>query len=115
MRMDTHELNESLERINARLNILVRIHAEDGAKKMESYAKGNHKWQNRTGEAERTLRGFTQPLPNGYRIIISHGVWYGVWLELAHAKKYGIIPDTIRYVGEMEILPRFEQFLEEMR
>ena len=53
-------------------------------------------------------------MDNGYRITLAHGVDYGIWLELAHEKKYAIIPETIRVVGDGEILPGFERLIERL-
>ena len=49
---------------------------------------------------------------NGYRITLAHGVEYGIWLELAHEKRYAIIQETIDHVGSLEIMPAFNRFLE---
>lgn len=34
--------------------------------------------------------------PNGIRIILSHGVEYGIYLEFAHEKRYAVIYPTLR-------------------
>lgn len=70
------------------------------AKAMEQYAKQNHPWQNRTGAAERTFSA--KPIGN-FTILISHGVYYGIFLEYSNGGRYGIIRETLR-IGEQEML-----------
>lgn len=36
---------------------------------------------------------------NGIRITLAHGVNYGLWLELAHEKRFAIVKPTIELKG----------------
>ena len=67
------------------------VFAQSGAQKMEQYAKKNRKWTDRTGRARQSLKGSAFRIENGYRIQIAHGVYYGVYLEYAHERKYAIL------------------------
>ena len=84
-------------------------------KLLENYAKENARWENRTGHARQRLKSDYIILENGIKLRLKHGVDYGKWLELAHEKKYSIIPETIEKVGESEIMPAFENFLEKIK
>lgn len=70
------------------------------AGELESKMKSNRPWTDRTGMAKATLSArVSQPDENTVRITLSHGVEYGIWLELAHEKNYAIIAPTIREEG----------------
>lgn len=88
------------------------IFAQSGAQKMEQYAKKNRKWTDRTGRARQSLKGSAFRIDNGYRIQIAHGVYYGVYLEYAHERKYAILERTITKVGMEQIMPAFHNFLD---
>lgn len=112
MRMDTSKLEQGLEKMSERADSAVRVFAEQGAIKMRSSAQRNAKWTDRTGSARQRLNAYVSAMENGYRITLAHGVDYGIWLELAHEKRFSIIPQTINYVGTFDIMPAFERFLE---
>ena len=88
------------------------VFAQSGAQKMEQYAKKNRKWTDRTGRARQSLNGSAFRIDNGYRIQIAHGVYYGVYLEYAHERKYAILERTITKVGMGQIMPAFHNFLD---
>ena len=88
------------------------VFAQSGAQKMERYAKKNRKWTDRTGRALQSLKGSAFRIDNGYRIQIAHGVYYGVYLEYAHERKYAILERTITKVGMGQIMPAFHNFLD---
>ena len=88
------------------------VFAHSGAQKMEQYAKKNRKWTDRTGRARQSLNGSAFRIDNGYRIQIAHGVYYGVYLEYAHERKYAILERTITKVGVEQIMPAFHNFLD---
>ena len=88
------------------------VFAQSGAQKMEQYAKKNRKWTDRTGRARQSLKGSAFRIENGYRIQIAHGVYYGVYLEYAHERKYAILERTITKVGMGQIMPAFHNFLD---
>lgn len=88
------------------------VFAQSGAQKMERYAKKNRKWTDRTGRARQLLKGSAFRIDNGYRIQIAHGVYYGIYLEYAHERKYAILERTITKVGMGQIMPAFHNFLD---
>lgn len=114
MKFDLSKMEQGFERLAIRTDASVRVLAEQGATKMQNSAKANAKWETRTGQAKRNLKGDVATTLYGYRIILSHGVNYGIWLELANNKKYAIIPQTIRYVGTFEIMPAFNRLMEKL-
>lgn len=73
---------------------------EDIARIAEQYAKANHRWTNRTGDAERGITG-TADWESDTRVAmtLSHTVDYGVYLELAFQKRYAILEESTEYAA----------------
>lgn len=103
LKIDIGSLGDSLESLGDRLRMAVLMEAQTASKEMESYAKANRKWTDRTGLAKGNLRSVvSQPKKNLIRITLSHGVDYGVFLELANEQKYAIIKPTLeKYEPEL--------------
>lgn len=75
---------------------IILLYAGTKAKQMQSYMQVRRRWMDRTGEAKRRLSArVSQPDSNTVRITCSHGVPYGIWLELAHNRRFSIIRETI--------------------
>lgn len=79
---------------------IIEMYVKTQAKSLESYAKENRPWTDRTGHARQRLTGYVTTIPKGYRINLAHGVDYGIWLELAMEKRYAILEPTIRLKGK---------------
>lgn len=105
-----------LNNLNEKVDDAVRVMATQGGQKMQNFARENRKWTDRTGQARQRLVGGSGLMPrgHGYRVYIAHGVDYGIWLELAHEKRFSILPQTVEYVGAFEILPGFEHLFERL-
>lgn len=77
---------------------------QTAATKMESWAKQNAPWTDRTGQARQRLTG--QAYWENPKIVvaaIAHQVDYGIWLELAHQRKYAILEKALEeHKGEIE-------------
>lgn len=112
--MDFSILEKGLTKLNSRTDAALRMYAENGALKLQNYARANRKWTDRTGHARQRLTSYAGKISNGYRLTLAHGVDYGIWLELANEKKYSIIPDTIEKVGKEEILPGLQHLIERL-
>lgn len=66
------------------------------ASKMETWAKQNRPWTDRTGAAKQRLHGEAYwENKNILVAAIMHQVDYGIWLELAHERKYAILEKAI--------------------
>lgn len=93
-------LNKGMDRLGAKMGAMVLMYAATKASEIRSYMKINRKWTDRTGMAKGTLDcRVSQPSERIIRLTLSHGVYYGIWLELAHEKKYAIIAPTIQVQG----------------
>lgn len=95
-RLDDSDLRNGLDTLSRKINDAVYMYADTVSKDFESYAKANRPWTDRTGDARRRLNGFPERIQDGARICIAHGVDYGIWLEIAHEKRYAILEPTVR-------------------
>lgn len=82
--------------IQTKLHAGILLVTERVSQKVEEWAKQNAPWSDRTGDARRLLSGsaFWEDRDN-IVMMISHGVPYGVYLELAFAREYAILDDAI--------------------
>lgn len=66
------------------------------ATKIEGWAQENASWHDRTTNARQSLNCKAY-LEGAHHVCIElrHGVEYGIWLELAHQKKYAILEKSI--------------------
>jgi len=93
---DSKSLDAGLGSLDARAATALNMYAAVGVKKLEAKAKTNAKWTNRTSMARRSLNGTVQhPNEHTIRMQVSHGVEYGVFLELAHEKNFAILWPTV--------------------
>lgn len=93
-------LNKNLDKMSEKLGAVILMYASTKAKELQSKMKINRPWTDRTGMAKALLDAtVSQPNKNTIRITLSHGVDYGIWLELANEKNYAIIAPTVREEG----------------
>lgn len=65
---------------------------------VETYAKQNAPWTDRSGNARQALHAFVVEVPAEQlvHLYLSHGVEYGLWLEIRWQGRYAIIWPTLR-------------------
>lgn len=110
---DSSSLEAGLNAFMGRSEAAIRMYAETAALKLQNYMREEAKWTDRTGAARQRLTGTVTKVTAGYKITLAHGVNYGMWLELAHEKRFAIIQPTI-LVKSGEIMEGFEHLLERM-
>lgn len=110
---DIDDLIKGIYMIDKKADTAVKMFANTNAKVMETDAKEQARWTDRSSMARKSLRGYVEETPNGYKIILSHGVDYGIWLELANEKRYAIVEPIIRLTSPY-IMRDFENLLEKM-
>ena len=81
IRLDASEFFEGLKRFEAHTQAQLQVVGSTISGNMESYAKANHPWTNRTASAQNQLHGDFKVTDNELDISIGHGVEYGVYLE----------------------------------
>lgn len=114
IRIDSSNLLRSLENMETKAQVAIKMFATEGAKKFENYAKKNRPWTDRTGHARQRLVGWVEMLSNRVRIHIGHGVDYGVYLELANEKRYAILQPTVNALSN-EVLEGYKDLLRYMK
>lgn len=78
---------------------------------LQGYAQEHAPWTDRTGHARQRLKGTANhPEKNTWELILAHGVDYGIWLEIAHEKRYAIIQPTIQ-AKSPEVMNSFEDLI----
>ena len=102
-KVDASQLIKGLESFNNKGQTAIRMYAETVAKDLESYAKIHRPWTDRTGRARQGLSGYVEPTATGYRIYLAHTVDYGIWLEMAHEKRFAILEPTVRLKGSSAV------------
>ena len=78
MPFDDRELSKNMLLFKTRFHAAMNVFCENGAQKMEKYAKEHRPWTDRTGMARNSLKGSWERESDGYVIEIAHGVDYGV-------------------------------------
>jgi hypothetical protein len=89
------KLLQGLAEKEIRTKAALGLYADTAAKKMENESKANATWKDRTGAARQRLNSTWKWQGNIVRIELSHGVDYGIWLELCNEGKYAVITPTI--------------------
>ena len=86
-------------------------YVKESALNMETYMKINRPWRDHTVRARQGLKGsWERNAETEWTITLSHSVSYGVFLELAHEKRFAIIQPTILAKGP-EVMNGFSYLL----
>jgi hypothetical protein len=90
------EATKGVTEYSNRLERVALLAARDVARIIEGWEKSHHIWQNRTFDAEKRLK--CAVFRQGMLIILenSHGVYYGLYLELHHERKFAILEQALR-------------------
>lgn len=93
-------LNRNLGLLPQRTMATLQMYATTRAPQIRAKMQTNRPWTDRTGMAKARLdASVSTPNNHTVRITLSHGVEYGIWLELANEKNYAIIMPTINQEG----------------
>ena len=94
-KLDTGNMLKGISEMELKTKSALGLYADSVAKKMETHAKTNFTWAPRSGRAHQSLNGTWKWIGDKARVELSHGVEYGIWLELCNEKRYAIIKPTI--------------------
>lgn len=108
--IDIEGLKKGLELFASKSEAALTMYAETAALKLQDYARDHAPWTDRTGHARQRLTGSQMRVAKGYELKLAHGVDYGIWLELAHEKRFAIIQPTI-LAKSNEIMQGFERLI----
>ncbi len=87
--------NLNMSRVSQKMRAAIGVYADTAALKMEGQAKQNAPWTDRTSNARNSIRGSFGWRGDHCVIVLSGGMEYSVYLELAMSKKYAILYPTI--------------------
>ena len=117
---DSSALKKNIDKMSDKLGAVVLMYSATKASELQAKMKINRPWTDRTAQARQRLKGTYKTIPNGYRLMLSHGVTYGKYLEatnnpnwknpnapgenqltglqteFAYERKFAIISPTIR-------------------
>lgn len=110
---DTKTVLKKLDAMQAKTRAALQIIADSAVKAMETYAKDNARWTDRTGNARQRLKGSTRWESTALIAAITHNVDYGMWLELAHGKKYAILEEALNSQAQ-SLLEAYHRFLDQL-
>ena len=102
-KFDANNLIKGLADREIKTRAALGLYADTVAKKMESPAKNNRPWVDRTGRAKQSLNSSWKWVGDVARVELSHGVDYGVYLEFCNEKRYAIIKPTIDTISPQAI------------
>ena len=102
-KFDASNLIKGLAEREIKTRAALGLYADTVAKKMEAHAKSNKPWVDRTGRAKQSLNSSWKWVGDVARVELSHGVYYGIYLELCNEKKYAIIKPTIDIISPQAI------------
>lgn len=83
----------------AAIRLAVAEYGMTVAPQIENWMRQNARWEDVTGEARRQLHAEVQVMLNEVVILLSHGVDYGIFLELLHAGEYEILGPAVDHWG----------------
>lgn len=114
-KFDLSKLEKGLDSFQDKLEAALDMYVDTSAQKIETYGKTNARWTNRTGHARNRLRCSWEKNQKGYTLKFAHGVDYGIFLEMAHNRRFAIIEESIMKVGEEEVMPGFNRLIERLK
>ena len=102
-KFDANNLIKGLAEREIKTRAALGLYADTVAKKMENHAKSNYKWAPKSGAAHQSLNSSWKWIGDVARVELSHGVYYGIYLELCNEKRYAIIKPTIDIISPQAI------------
>lgn len=97
--LDMGDILKNLVEKEVKTMAALNLYGDSVAKEMESYAKTRRVWTDRTSHARNALNGDSFGLKDMVRCEISHGVDYGIYLEMCNERRFAILDPTIKAVG----------------
>ncbi|MEG2246309.1 MAG: hypothetical protein RSC84_02570 [Peptostreptococcaceae bacterium] len=95
-KLDSGGILNGLNSTVMKTQVALNLYGDTVAKKLESDAKTNAPWIDRTGQARQRLNGTCKPNgSHGVRIELSHAVDYGVYLEFCNGQQNEILGVTL--------------------
>lgn len=95
IQIDVSQVTANMEGFTDRLKAGLEVMGNTVGRNMQSYARANKPWTNRTYSARNGLESKVEWTSDDLLdIAVFHTVDYGIWLELAHGEKYAILQEA---------------------
>lgn len=95
IQIDVSQVTANMDGFMERLKTGIDTMGNTVGRNMQSYARANKPWTNRTYSARNGLEYKAEWVSDTlYDISVFHTVDYGIWLELAHGEKYAILQEA---------------------
>lgn len=91
LKLDASALSRTMYDLQMRTRENCELYARNAAKELESLAKAEAPWIDRTGHARGGITGTAVRSGSQITIALSGSVRYLVYLELAHGKKWAVL------------------------
>lgn len=99
-RLNTKGLSAQLNTFNPRMHRAIGAAFEYQKERSEGRMRTGARWTDRTGNARSSLFAATTNEGNSFKLLVSHGVSYGIYLEASNSGKYSIVIPEILLAGE---------------
>lgn len=107
-------LTQELEKMKKKADAAIEAYLATNTIRLQNYMRTHYKWTPKSGRAHQSMTAAYKKKDHEYIISLSYGVDYGVYLELAHEKKYAITKPTVDAKGP-EIIKGFEGLLDRLK
>ena len=97
---DDKRLKVNLNTLDPKIRAMLPILAEYEAAYATAWLKINARWTDRTGAARSGLVAIPEFRSDMIGLTMAYSVHYGIWLEVAHNRKYEIIQTAMRVIGQ---------------
>lgn len=94
--LDCSGLSRSLSELEQRRLAYQQFYAQTAAKQLETFAKADAPWRDRSGHARGGITGRAERRGSVITITLSGSVHYLVYLELAHGKRWAVLWPTLQ-------------------
>ena len=98
---DGKELRQNLRVFDKKLQRAVGAVVDRRAALTTGWLKANARWTDRTGAARSGLVAIPRTTEKFAEIFMAYSVNYGIWLEVAHNRKWAILGPAIRIQGQL--------------
>lgn len=101
MKWDDKQLVDRIKNADDKAKRFLRATMEYHARASQAYMRKNATWTDQTSNARNGLIAVTEEHGALWRIVVSHSVSYGIWLEVRWGGRYGIIRPTVNHEGPL--------------
>jgi hypothetical protein len=102
VRWEQSELFRNARDLPRKIDEMVALVIEYHSSAAQAYMRHNAPWRDQTSNARNGLKATTMHVPfKSHSIILSHGVPYGIWLEVRFSGKNAIITPTQKAMGPL--------------